>query len=125
MAVSLFCRLSEAHPQAICALQSQYRMCAAIMELSNALIYGHRLRCGSSQVENAKIKYITLPSGPTWIKEVLNLTEIELSRVDLQVGLSGGLYFMDGSPQAVRQLRNLNSQVWLFLEPTLAAAAAN
>ncbi|OIT20124.1 regulator of nonsense transcripts 1-like protein [Nicotiana attenuata] len=68
MAVSLFCRLSEAHPQAICALQSQYRMCAAIMELSNALIYGHRLRCGSSQVEKAKIKYTALPSGPTWIK---------------------------------------------------------
>ncbi|PHU30986.1 hypothetical protein BC332_03079 [Capsicum chinense] len=72
MAVSLFCRLSEAHPQAICALQSQYRMCAAIMELSNALIYGNRLRCGSSEVENAKIKYTGLQSGPTWIKEVMN-----------------------------------------------------
>lgn len=47
-------------------------MCAAIMELSNALIYGHRLRCGSSQVEKAKIKYTALPSGPTWIKEALN-----------------------------------------------------
>lgn len=72
MAVSLFCRLSEAHPQAICALQSQYRMCATIMELSNALIYGNRLRCGSSEVENAKIKYTGLPSGPTWIKEAMN-----------------------------------------------------
>ncbi|XP_070051803.1 DNA replication ATP-dependent helicase/nuclease JHS1 isoform X4 [Nicotiana tomentosiformis] len=72
MAVSLFCRLSEAHPQAICALQSQYRMCAAIMALSNALIYGNRLRCGSSQVENAKIKYTTLPSGPAWMKEAMN-----------------------------------------------------
>ncbi|KAG5627158.1 hypothetical protein H5410_012376 [Solanum commersonii] len=72
MAVSLFCRLSEAHPQAICALQSQYRMCAAIMELSNALIYGNRLRCGSSEVENAKIKYTGLPSGPKWIKEAMN-----------------------------------------------------
>lgn len=72
MAVSLFCRLSEAHPQAICALQSQYRMCAAIMELSNALIYGNRLRCGSSEVENAKMKYTGLTSGPTWIKEAMN-----------------------------------------------------
>ncbi|CAA0823478.1 Protein TPLATE [Striga hermonthica] len=43
--------------------------------------------------------------------KVLNLTEIELNRVDIRVGLSGGLYFMDGSPQAVRQLRDLNSQV--------------
>lgn len=43
--------------------------------------------------------------------QVLNLTELELNRVDIRVGLSGALYFMDGSPQAVRQLRNLVSQV--------------
>ncbi|KAF2305983.1 hypothetical protein GH714_009255 [Hevea brasiliensis] len=42
--------------------------------------------------------------------KVLNLTELELSRVDIRVGLSGALYFMDGSPQAVRQLCNLVSQ---------------
>lgn len=43
--------------------------------------------------------------------QVLNLTELELNRVDIRVGLSGALYFMDGSPQAVRQLRSLVSQV--------------
>lgn len=43
--------------------------------------------------------------------QVLNLTELELNRVDIRVGLSGALYYMDGSPQAVRQLRNLVSQV--------------
>lgn len=48
--------------------------------------------------------------------KVLNLTEIELNRVDIRVGLSGGLYFMDGSPQAVRQLRDLTSQ-----EPVLCS----
>ncbi|XP_078433790.1 ARM repeat superfamily protein [Wolffia australiana] len=42
--------------------------------------------------------------------KVLNLTDLELNRVDIRVGLSGALYFMDGSPQAVRQLRNLVSQ---------------
>nr|XP_023880162.1 protein TPLATE [Quercus suber]POE76019.1 protein tplate [Quercus suber] len=42
--------------------------------------------------------------------KVLNLTELELNRVDIRVGLSGALYYMDGSPQAVRQLRNLVSQ---------------
>ncbi|KAJ9135446.1 hypothetical protein P3X46_032628 [Hevea brasiliensis] len=42
--------------------------------------------------------------------KVLNLTELKLSRVDIRVGLSGALYFMDGSPQAVRQLCNLVSQ---------------
>lgn len=45
--------------------------------------------------------------------QVLNLTELELSRVDIRVGVSGALFFMDGSPQAVRQLRNLGSQVLL------------
>ncbi|KAM7512220.1 hypothetical protein LguiB_011095 [Lonicera macranthoides] len=72
MGISLFCRLSEAHPQAISALQSQYRMCAPIMELSNALIYGNRLRCGSTDVENAKLKYISSTSVSSWLKEVLN-----------------------------------------------------
>ncbi|KAJ0051766.1 hypothetical protein Pint_02940 [Pistacia integerrima] len=46
--------------------------------------------------------------------KVLNLTELELNRVDIRVGLSGALYFMNGSPQAVRQLRNLVSQVSFF-----------
>lgn len=54
--------------------------------------------------------------------KVLNLTEIELNRVDIRVGLSGGLYFMDGSPQAVRQLRNLNSQDPVFSSVTVGVS---
>jgi hypothetical protein len=50
--------------------------------------------------------------------QVLNLTDLELNRVDIRVGLSGALYFMDGSPQGIRQLRNLVSQVFF---PTFAA----
>ncbi|KAK7395910.1 hypothetical protein VNO78_16514 [Psophocarpus tetragonolobus] len=42
--------------------------------------------------------------------KVLNLTELELNRVDVRVGLSGALYYMNGSSQAVRQLRSLVSQ---------------
>ncbi|KAL1802450.1 hypothetical protein ACET3Z_031097 [Daucus carota] len=72
MGQSLFCRLSEAHPQAISALQSQYRMCSAIMELSNALIYGNRLRCGSLDIENAKLKYTSSIRVSSWLQEVLN-----------------------------------------------------
>ncbi|KAI3444863.1 hypothetical protein Pfo_001528 [Paulownia fortunei] len=72
MSVSLFCRLSEAHPQAIASLHCQYRMCAAIMQLSNALIYGNRLRCGSTEIENAKLKYRCSASAPAWLMEVLN-----------------------------------------------------
>ena len=51
----------------------------------------------------------------TFDMQVLNLTELELNRVDIRVGLSGALYFMDGSPQAVRQLRNLVSQVLPYI----------
>ncbi|XP_057549836.1 DNA replication ATP-dependent helicase/nuclease JHS1 [Amaranthus tricolor] len=72
MSVSLFRRLSEGFPQAISALQSQYRMCAGIMKLSNALIYGEKLRCGSEDVENAKIKLSNKRSLPSWLMEVLD-----------------------------------------------------
>ncbi|QCD95507.1 DNA replication ATP-dependent helicase Dna2 [Vigna unguiculata] len=72
MGVSLFCRLSEAHPQAILALQSQYRMCQDIMDLSNALIYGDRLRCGSVEVANAKLEFSDLSCDLPWLEQVLN-----------------------------------------------------
>ncbi|KAM7277423.1 hypothetical protein ACFE04_019289 [Oxalis oulophora] len=72
LGVSLFCRLSEAHPQAISALQSQYRMSRGIMELSNALIYGNRLRCGSPEVANATLRFSTTLSCSTWLSKVLN-----------------------------------------------------
>lgn len=73
MSVSLFRRLSEGHPQSISALQSQYRMCAGVMKLSNALIYGERLRCGSLDVENAKLNLSDRGSIPSWLKEVLDV----------------------------------------------------
>ncbi|XP_020229292.1 DNA replication ATP-dependent helicase/nuclease DNA2 isoform X2 [Cajanus cajan] len=72
MGISLFCSLSEAHPQAILALQSQYRMCQGIMDLSNALIYGDRLRCGSFEVANAKLEFSGLSCGLPWLEDVLN-----------------------------------------------------
>ncbi|CAO2813223.1 unnamed protein product [Amaranthus hypochondriacus] len=54
--------------------------------------------------------------------KVINLTDIELNRVDIRVGLTGALYFMDGSPQAVRQLRNLVSQDPLPCSITVGAS---
>ncbi|KAJ7505308.1 DNA replication factor Dna2-domain-containing protein [Mycena galericulata] len=48
--VSLFRRLSEAHPQSVVNMAHQYRMNEDIMALSNRLIYGDRLRCGSEAV---------------------------------------------------------------------------
>ncbi|KAJ3176332.1 Tripartite DNA replication factor [Geranomyces variabilis] len=52
---SLFKILSEAHPAAVVNLEHQYRMCEDIMLLSNALVYGHRLRCGTTEVANARL----------------------------------------------------------------------
>ncbi|KAJ7044139.1 Dna2-domain-containing protein [Mycena alexandri] len=48
--VSLFRRLSDAHPQAVVNMAHQYRMNEDIMTLSNRLVYGDRLRCGSEAV---------------------------------------------------------------------------
>jgi DNA replication ATP-dependent helicase Dna2 len=48
--MSLFRLLSEQHPDAVVSLEHQYRMCADIMSLANALIYSGRLKCGNNAV---------------------------------------------------------------------------
>lgn len=45
-------------------------MCAGIMELSNTLIYGNRLRCGSSEVANGKLGISIVEPIATWLKNV-------------------------------------------------------
>ncbi|KAF9010450.1 Dna2-domain-containing protein [Hymenopellis radicata] len=54
--VSLFRRLSDAHPHSVIDLTCQYRMNSDIMLLSNKLIYSDRLRCGSQEVANQCLK---------------------------------------------------------------------
>jgi hypothetical protein len=56
MGVSLFRRLCEAHPQAVVALESQYRMAAPIMSLANELVYNQQLRCGSAAVAAQRLR---------------------------------------------------------------------
>lgn len=48
--------------------------------------------------------------------QILNMTEQDLKRVDVRVGLIGALRFMDGSPQGVRQLQQLHSQVGMTVK---------
>lgn len=74
LTMSLFRRLSEAHPQAIAALQCQYRMSAGIMSLCNALIYGDRLRCGSTEVANGRLEFPkhTALCAPSWLQQVID-----------------------------------------------------
>ncbi len=54
--VSLFRRLSDAHPEAVVELAYQYRMNEDIMLLSNRLIYSDRLRCGSQEVATRSLR---------------------------------------------------------------------
>lgn len=54
--VSLFRLLSDAHPHAVVDLTEQYRMNSDIMLLSNRLIYGDRLRCGSEAIAKRSLK---------------------------------------------------------------------
>ncbi|KAI0794807.1 DNA replication factor Dna2-domain-containing protein, partial [Abortiporus biennis] len=67
MDVSLFRRLSEAHPSSVVELTQQYRMNQDIMLLSNKLIYGDRLSCGSEAVAN---RSLLLPDGSSFLKEM-------------------------------------------------------
>ncbi|KAJ3163715.1 Tripartite DNA replication factor [Geranomyces michiganensis] len=60
---SLFKILSEAHPAAVVNLEHQYRMCKDVMLLSNVLVYGNRLRCGTEEVANARLKLPTESEG--------------------------------------------------------------
>lgn len=58
----------------------QYRMSQGIMDLSNALIYGDKLRCGSSDIADAKLKFSSLKSGSLWINEVRAFSSIFILR---------------------------------------------
>ncbi|KAI9465655.1 AAA domain-containing protein [Lactarius psammicola] len=74
--VSLFRRLSEAHPHAVVELTQQYRMNSDIMLLSNKLIYGDRLNCGNQKVANQSLtmpdnSYIQQLHELCWMKELL------------------------------------------------------
>lgn len=53
--ISLFKLLSDSHPSSVVNLEHQYRMCEAIMTLSNTLIYNGRLKCGTPSVANSSI----------------------------------------------------------------------
>lgn len=61
--VSLFKLLSDAHPDAVVSLEHQYRMCEPIMLLSNTLIYGGRLKCGTEALRDRRLDVPDLDGG--------------------------------------------------------------
>ncbi|OAX37312.1 Dna2-domain-containing protein [Rhizopogon vinicolor AM-OR11-026] len=81
---SLFRRLSEAHPHSVIDLTYQYRMNEDIMQLSNKLIYGDRLRCGSEEVAKRTLilpnncmmgnlePHMCLCEGSCWLRYILS-----------------------------------------------------
>lgn len=71
LATSLFERLSTAHPQAVTALCAQYRMNAAIMSLSNGLVYDGQLQCGSERVAHATLALRSAEAPAPWLAETL------------------------------------------------------
>ncbi|WFD18466.1 DNA helicase [Malassezia caprae] len=71
LATSLFERLSAAHPQAVTALCAQYRMNAAIMSLSNGLVYDGQLQCGSERVAQATLALRSTEAPEPWLAQAL------------------------------------------------------
>lgn len=74
--MSLFKRLSDAHPAAVVYLAQQYRMNTDIMLLSNKLVYEDRLQAGSDAVASQTLR---LPhpeklaeDAPRWIRDLLD-----------------------------------------------------
>lgn len=64
--ISLFRRLSEAHPESMVNLRHQYRMNASIMAISNRLVYHESLVCGTSDLASKSMSI--LPPGGSWKK---------------------------------------------------------
>eukprot|EP00172_Hildenbrandia_rubra_P003107 Plantae.Rhodophyta-Hildenbrandia_rubra.ctg4569.p1 GENE.Plantae.Rhodophyta-Hildenbrandia_rubra.ctg4569~~Plantae.Rhodophyta-Hildenbrandia_rubra.ctg4569.p1 ORF type:complete len:1110 (-),score=131.42 Plantae.Rhodophyta-Hildenbrandia_rubra.ctg4569:3712-7041(-) len=71
---SLFRRLCEAHPQAVTRLRKQYRMCSDIMHLTNEIVYGGELVCGSDTVAQRKLSLVfrKRAGGFLWLEDVRN-----------------------------------------------------
>ena len=82
--VSLFRRLSEAHPHAVVELAQQYRMNEDIMLLSNKLVYQDKLKCGNEKVAKRVLRVPRISmldemhakmmpcSGECWLKKLIN-----------------------------------------------------
>lgn len=60
---SLFAILAEARPESISYLEYQYRMNRDIMDVSNALIYDGKLKCGNHQVASRTLQLPQLDHG--------------------------------------------------------------
>ncbi|KAF9261112.1 Dna2-domain-containing protein [Marasmius fiardii PR-910] len=119
--VSLFRRLSDAHPESVVALAYQYRMNAEIMLLSNKLIYGNRLHCGSEEVARQSLvlpnrsflqtihrEKSSCPGGDCWIEKLMSesckAVFVDTDRVPCRDSKVGDLVQNEGEANLVRQI---------------------
>ena len=84
--VSLFKILSDRHPSAVVRLAHQYRMCREIMDISNTLIYGGVLTCGSDKVAK---RMVNLPSWEERMRDLHEWTHESGPRSNDRRGLLG------------------------------------
>ncbi|BGP34795.1 DNA replication endonuclease-helicase Dna2 [Rhodotorula toruloides] len=73
--VSLFKRLSDAHPDAVVNLTHQYRMNADIMSLSNELVYSGQLKVGDERVGGRKLevrKNLAELCVEPWVRDIID-----------------------------------------------------
>ncbi|CDR35720.1 RHTO0S01e05644g1_1 [Rhodotorula toruloides] len=73
--VSLFKRLSEAHPDAVVNLTHQYRMNGDIMSLSNELVYSGQLKVGDERVGGRKLevrKDLAELGVEPWVRDIVD-----------------------------------------------------
>ncbi|KAG7095095.1 hypothetical protein E1B28_005882 [Marasmius oreades] len=119
--VSLFRRLSDTHPESVANLAYQYRMNADIMLLSNRLIYGNRLRCGSEEVARQSLvlpnksflqslhrETSTCSSGDCWIEKLMSESchaiFVDTDRVSCRDTKIGDLVQNEGEANIVYQI---------------------
>jgi hypothetical protein len=69
------------------------------------------LQFNISKKENIFCCDFELRSNVRYPLQIVNVTELQLPQVDVRVGLDGAVDFLDKSPQALRQLKDLASQV--------------
>ncbi|KAK9857614.1 hypothetical protein WJX84_004993 [Apatococcus fuscideae] len=71
---SLFRCLSEAHPQAVVSLSTQYRMAEDIQLLANTLMYASALRPGNQAVATAMLHLPQYPVAdlPQWLSQAVD-----------------------------------------------------
>ncbi|PRQ72091.1 AAA domain-domain containing protein, partial [Rhodotorula toruloides] len=73
--VSLFKRLSDAHPNAVVNLTHQYRMNSDIMSLSNELVYSGQLKVGDERVGGRKLgvrKDLAESVVESWVWDIID-----------------------------------------------------